>query len=376
MLGKSRLAGNLIFLVLLFVFPVELLQASQVDASNIAVIINKDDPLSVAIGDYYIQQRAIPQANVIQVKLGPAKNALPVSEFKSLADEIKRRTPVYIQAYVIAWPRPYRVACMSITSAISLGFDRRYCAQGCHVTRKSEYYNSTSRMPFADYHIRPSMLLAARTFDVAKQLIDSGVKSDYSRPAGDVYLLDTSDRSRNVRSRRYTSIVRAFGNVLPVHIVKGDWIRSKLNVLAYFTGSTSVQHLDSVKFLPGAVADHLTSAGGVLYGNKQMSSMRWLEMGATASYGTVAEPCNYPAKFPDPMVLMRHYLDGDTVLEAYWKSVLMPGQGLFIGEPLASPYKGCRLLASSQGRLEGLQNEADTLPVLRRATRCNLFMSH
>ena len=37
-------------------------------------------------------------------------------------------------------------------------------------------------------------------------------------------------------------------------------------------------------------------------------------------------------------VLMRHYLQGDTALEAYWKSVAMPGQGLFIGEPLSRPY--------------------------------------
>lgn len=29
---------------------------------------------------------------------------------------------------------------------------------------------------------------------------------------------------------------------------------------------------------------------------------------------------------------------GDTLLEAYWKSVAMPGQGLFIGEPLARPF--------------------------------------
>jgi hypothetical protein len=36
--------------------------------------------------------------------------------------------------------------------------------------------------------------------------------------------------------------------------------------------------------------------------------------------------------------LFNHYLKGDTLLEAYWKSVAMPGQGLFIGEPLARPY--------------------------------------
>ena len=37
---------------------------------------------------------------------------------------------------------------------------------------------------------------------------------------------------------------------------------------------------------------------------------------------------------------MAHYLQGETLIEAYWKSVLMPGQGLFIGEPLARPFAG------------------------------------
>jgi len=33
------------------------------------------------------------------------------------------------------------------------------------------------------------------------------------------------------------------------------------------------------------------------------------------------------------------YLDGETLLEAYWKSVAWPGQGVFIGEPLAAPFR-------------------------------------
>jgi uncharacterized protein (TIGR03790 family) len=86
------------------------------------------------------------------------------------------------------------------------------------------------------------------------------------------------------------------------------------------------------------VADHLTSTGGDLLSTSQMSSLRWLEAGATASYGTVVEPCAFPAKFPDPVVMMKHYFAGQTLIEAYWKSVAMPGQGLFIGEPLARPF--------------------------------------
>jgi uncharacterized protein (TIGR03790 family) len=69
-----------------------------------------------------------------------------------------------------------------------------------------------------------------------------------------------------------------------------------------------------------------------------MSAAAWLKEGATASYGTVSEPCNHLEKFPNIGVLMRHYLHGETIIEAYWKSVEMPGQGLFIGEPLARPY--------------------------------------
>lgn len=52
----------------------------------------------------------------------------------------------------------------------------------------------------------------------------------------------------------------------------------------------------------------------------------------------MSEPCNQVAKFPNPAVFLNRYLRGDTVLEAYWKSVEMPGQGLFLGEPLARPY--------------------------------------
>jgi uncharacterized protein (TIGR03790 family) len=101
-----------------------------------------------------------------------------------------------------------------------------------------------------------------------------------------------------------------------------------------------VPDLRSNRFLPGAIGDHLTSAGGDLLGDSQMSILDWISAGATGSYGTVVEPCNFPGKFPDVPVLLRHYLEGETLIEAYWKSVAMPGQGIFVGEPLARPYPG------------------------------------
>jgi hypothetical protein len=70
----------------------------------------------------------------------------------------------------------------------------------------------------------------------------------------------------------------------------------------------------------------------------QMSAMRWLEAGATGSFGTVIEPCNYLQKFPSPGLLIQQYLGGASLIESYWKSVAWPAEGLFIGEPLATPF--------------------------------------
>jgi hypothetical protein len=69
-----------------------------------------------------------------------------------------------------------------------------------------------------------------------------------------------------------------------------------------------------------------------------MSAFQFLVAGATGSFGTVVEPCAYQQKFPDPAVLIPHYFGGETLIEAYWKSVDWPAEGIFIGEPLARPF--------------------------------------
>jgi uncharacterized protein (TIGR03790 family) len=107
-----------------------------------------------------------------------------------------------------------------------------------------------------------------------------------------------------------------------------------------------VDSLRSNIFLPGAIADHLTSHGGILLDSPQMSALSWLEAGATGSYGTVVEPCAFTGKFPSVPIVLRRYMAGETLIEAYWKSVAMPSQGIFIGEPLAAPFAGARRGAS------------------------------
>ena len=305
---------------------------------DLAVIINDADPLSVRIGEYYQAMRHIPDTNMIHVRFRPGSATMTPSEFRAIDARVNALTPRHIQAYALTWTAPYRVGCMSITTAFAAGFHRAYCARGCQPTKYDPYFDSPSQAPYTDFGIRPTMALAGKDFRDVKQLIDRGVASDGTFPRGTGYLLSTSDQARNVRAAMYPEIIRELGNKVRLRIVHANYIADKTDVLFYFTGVAWVHDLRSNHFLPGAIADHLTSTGGQLTNSGQMSSLAWLQAGATASYGTVVEPCNLLGKFPNPGIVMRDYLNGESLIEAYWKSVAMPGQGIFIGEPLAHPF--------------------------------------
>ena len=319
--------------------PQVILPKHRLEARELAIIVNDRDPLSREIGEYYRQQRDIPAANVIRIEFAPDRPHMGTDEFIAIKEQVDAATAPHIQAYVLTWAAPYRVGCMSITSAFAFGFDRRWCSkERCAKTQPSEYFASDSTAPYSDFKMRPTMALAAEDFAAAKALIDRGIASDGTRPAGTAYLLSTSDKARNVRAVLFGRIERLFGPAVKTRIVESNRLIGRDDVLFYFTGLTEVEGLDTLAFLPGAVADHLTSAGGKLTNSGQMSALRWLEAGATGSYGTVVEPCAHPQKFPNPGLVIQHYLRGETLIEAYWKSVQMPGEGIFIGEPLAAPF--------------------------------------
>lgn len=306
--------------------------------NGLAVIVNDGDALSRQIGEYYQRARGIPDENIIHVQFAPGYNTLPVAKFLLLKQSVDQQTPKHVQAFALTWMRPYRVGCMSITTAFAAGYDNAFCAIACKPTRSSPYFDSKSRRPYRDYKWRPAMSLAAETFADAKALIDRGIASDYSLPHGTAYLLNTTDRARSARAVLYPAIDNYYAGLWPVKILQQNFIAGRRDVMFYFTGMAHVDKVFSNRFLPGAVADHLTSAGGILSGSKQMSIMEWLKAGATGSYGAVVEPCNYVQKFPNPGVMMHYYLRGQSLIEAYWKSVAWPGQGIFIGEPLAKPF--------------------------------------
>jgi uncharacterized protein (TIGR03790 family) len=313
--------------------------ASTLGPEHVGIIVNDNAPLSREIAAYYMEKRGIPPENLIHVQLTPGRSVINPDRFRLVLDKVREQTPPSVQVYALAWTLPYRVGCMSITTAFAAGFDEAWCARGCKATRKSPYYDSGSRRPFTDLGLRPAMMLAGETLDEVRALIDRGVAADGTRPHGTGYLLSTKDRARNVRARFYPGLVMMQSDRFDLVTIQGNTLRHRPGVMFYFTGLSRVDGIETNRYRPGAIADHLTSAGGKLSGSGQMSSLEWLGAGATGSYGTVVEPCAFVQKFPRPDIVINRYLNGETLIEAYWKSVAWPGQGVFLGEPLAAPFR-------------------------------------
>lgn len=311
----------------------------DLEARQVAVVVNDENANSVAVANYYRQARQIPEKNVVHVHIPDSPRKLSIAEFNALKQQIESHIGPEIQALVLVWTAPYAVECNSITAALTLGFDSEQCRNTCAPGKPSPYFDSSSRRPYTDLGIRISMLLPTDSIERSKSLINRGVLSNFRLQPASAYFLVTSDKERSSRARFFPPSGKIPRLQFRIKTLRMNDISGQKDIMIYQTGLSSVPKLDTLEFLPGALADHLTSNGGDLLGSQQMSSLRWLDAGATASYGTVSEPCNYWQKFPNPQVLLRHYLAGETAIEAYWKSLAWPAQGVVIGEPLAAPYR-------------------------------------
>lgn len=347
---KMRLILGLLSFCLLYILEASaadlsssvLYRPSQLTAKNVAVVFNQNDPKSIEVADYYMAARSIPKKNLIGISIPTdVQTSMTPEKFSTLKQTIDGQLNADIQVIVLVWTTPFAVGCNSITAAMTFGYQAKQCENTCGAGTLSPYFNHASLQPFRDLGIRLSILLPTDSVTAAKALIDRGVLSSFSVNEGTAYFLKTSDSARSKPRERFfpKDLSTIQSRRLFLRTLNAEAIQHKRDVMFYFTGQVSVANLNTLNFLPGAVGDHLTSFGGELTPGNPSRITQWTEAGATGSYGTVSEPCNYWQKFSNPQVLLSHYLAGETLVESYWKSVAWPTQGLFIGEPLATPYQ-------------------------------------
>ncbi len=329
---------------------------------NVVVVVNQDSTNSVQLGNYYCEQRQVPPQNVLRVNWTGGNISWDEANFESvLLNPFRtmvssRGLTNQIDFVVLSMDLPFQVGgnggVNSTTSALFYGFKPDGCTTNCPEGIPSCNLPGNSANAYAGSedifrNVAPgtgstnflAVMLTSDSLANAKLVVDHGVMSDGTFPTQTVLLAKSSDTARNVRYQNFDDTVfntRIRGNY-PVMRVNSDSPLGQTNLLGYENGLYQFT-ISSDAFVPGAMADSLTSFGGIIFGpNDHTTSLAFLNAGAIGSYGTVVEPCNYLEKFPSSQNYF-YQARGFSLAESYYQSLQNPYQGLLLGEPLAAPF--------------------------------------
>jgi len=318
----------------------------------VAVLARADSPDSLRIANAYLAARGIPADHLI---LLPYRGSPHTCAFDAFDRDIlqptrkalkERKLDKTVHVWATTLGLPWRVDGNSSSSVIHFGKviqpTKGPLIGPAGFTETNHYsgvwlsidgFNSVPQSEHRPLH----MHLAAGTVDLTLAMIKRSAAADGTFPAGTFYLCDGAGprSTRKISIPQATRFLHALG--AKVEHFAGSQFVDKKDVLGVYTGDVFFPTTLN-KFLPGALADHLTSTGGVLDATGgQMMCTNFLDAGCAASYGTVVEPYNYPTKFPAALVHAA-YRAGFTAVESYWMSVSWPEQGIFVGDPLCRPF--------------------------------------
>ena len=349
------------FWVLCFLAPA--LAFAGGNAFRTLVVVNTNSANSVELGAYYAEKHGIPAHQICSVGIATNLTTLTPVQFRN-----GLRNPIYdhlaaedlegqIDFVVLCQDFPTRIDDVEgIPAALFYGFQDapgyNEGGIGCNLPdyTSNEYFRAERAFRSADAWNATNGFVAfhlvASNLPTAKSVVDRGAAAQSTFPSASIHLHVRGSAGRSVREQLYANAQFAFTSLpgrpvsctiaAPLGILSGE-----TNVVGYHDGFAYVPGFVRTNnvWLPGAYADHLTSLGGCLPTNYllQTTVLDWMDIGATASYGTVAEPCNYLEKFPDPLMAF-WYARGFTIGEAYAMAVEAPYQGLFAGDPLAAPF--------------------------------------
>jgi len=338
-------------ITLLALWPARHLQAGG-SGLNTVVIVNQNSTNSVALGNYFCERRQVPPDNLLRITWPGVNTSWTGDQFQTnllnplLQMLANRQLTNQVDYVVLSMDIPYQVvygtAYNSTTAALFYGLKSN---QGLDLQLSTNSY-AASEAIFAQAKPAtasgPSFLavmLTSTSLAQAKHLVDQGVAGDGSFPNQPVLLAKSSDSYRNIRFYEFdnaTFNTRITGDYSVLR-TNADSPWGQTNLFGYQTG-LAYFGVSSNTFVPGAMADSLTSYGGlILGGNDQSNLLTFINAGAAGSYGTVAEPSPSPERFPNPQNYF-YQARGFSLAECYYQSLNQPLLGLIVGEPLSAPF--------------------------------------
>jgi uncharacterized protein (TIGR03790 family) len=319
---------------------------------NTVVVVNQTSSNSCELGNYYCQQRQVPPQNVLFINWSGGNVQWTTSDFtNSLVNPLlsmlaSRGLTNQIDYVVLSMDIPFQTSygptLNSTTAALfygprlgngsdPLGITNSYAAS-------EAVFRQAPPVGAPGYSFLATMI-TGNSLAQAEQLVDQGVASNGTFPQPPVVLAKSSDPYRNVRYVYFDNAIFNV-NILGVSSI----LRTNSDVVAWPNGCLGYQtglaqfSVPQGMFVPGAIADSLTSFGGIIFGsNSQTNLLAFINGGAAGSYGTVAEPANDTQKFPNPQVYF-YQARGFSLAESCYQSVNVPYLGLIVAEPLAAPF--------------------------------------
>lgn len=355
---------------------------------NLFLVVNARSWSSLTVANHYQRLRKIPVSNVFYLDW-PYDNERIDAEtmrtklLKPILDEISRRDVAdHIDYVVYSTDFPWAVDCSAETKGAALSQYLSPVASLNGLTflyqdflagryellllDANKYYRPVPRVgPPASQgfhgwygwgkdgrlleagggHYLLSMMLGVTTGrgmatgDVVRNLQRS-VGADFTKPVGTIYYA----RNNDVRSKTRDGLFSAAADALKplgvqAEIIDGILPPGRPDVMGAMIGAEQFSWRSSQSTVrPGAVCEHLTSAGGIMsVGAGQTPLTENLSAGAAGSSGAVTEPYAIPQKFPNPFIHV-HYARGCSLAEAFYQSVNGPYQLLIVGDPLCRPW--------------------------------------
>lgn len=320
---------------------------------NTVVIFNQQSSNSCALANYFCERRRVPPENVLRISWSGTNTSWTSNEFHAnllgpLLDMLAaRQLTNQIDYVVLSMDIPFQTrsgaTINSTTSALFYGLKPDGGTSWKGVTNSyagSEASFRQAKPASAPGHSFLTSMMTAGSLEQAKHSVDQGVNSDGTLPAQPVILAKSFDLLRSVRHGRFDNAIfntRLRGDYSMLR-TNADSPWGQTNLLGYQTGLANFS-ISPNTFVAGAMADSMTSYGGIIFGpNSQTTLLAFIHAGAAGSYGTVTEPFADPQKFPDPEVYF-YQARGFSLAECYYQSLSTPYLGLIVGEPLAAPFQ-------------------------------------
>ena len=345
---------------------------------ELLVLANANSTSSVALARDYLRLRQVPETNLVLLALPPATWAPPheitTNEFTALIWEPARQAirerglEDHILAWVYSIDMPIRLKTDPPVSITGLTFVRNRLppkddiARGLYASvlfagpdspkaqgSPSQSLDNQRAWLGADMPI-PAMLLGfnsdrGNTRAEIEACLRRGLASDGTAPDGTVYLITNADIRTQCRLWEFPAVVRELRELGVAAAVTNALPAGGPPIAGVLHGLADIDLRGERTFLPGCMAEHLTSFGAV-FETGQTKLTAWLKAGATASAGTVTEPFAIWSKFPHARYFV-HAAAGCTAMESFYLSVKCPLQLLPMGDPLAAPWRPAARLTLS-----------------------------